>query len=396
MRGSPERSVPVEMTEVHYALSPDYSPANLRRALPRVLDPVFSARGGVSGKRVMIKPNLLEYRHPEDPAAVDPRMLVELCRYLRDSGASSVSVVEIPAVRTAEAVIASMGIADELRDLGVSVSAAGSFDKAEMPSRCRYHRLELSTEYRNCDLMIDFAKAKTHAMMTLTLGVKNLFGLIRGSERLSWHLAAGREFEDFAEMLLDLWLLVRPQVTLLDAVVGMEGNGPGSGDPVRLGFLCASADALALDRSVAQKLGVTETPLFRRAAARGLPMAYADCGEVPEPRRVKLPDPPEKTLEWGVYFPVRLRRFLRGMMLTRPVLDRSKCISCGLCVSKCPPQSLKMHGKAPRFDYAGCIRCYCCQEFCPRGAISVRPGRLTNFVRLLEKVIRRLNIRVSK
>ena len=147
---------------------------------------------------------------------------------------AEIAVIENPAVRSADMIVKTMNISDRLSELGVTVKNCARYEKTGMPEKCRFHQLEIATEFRDYDLVIDFAKAKTHAMMVLTCGVKNLFGLIRGSERLTWHLAVGRNFDEFADMLLDLYLLVAPKVTLLDAVVGMEGTGPGSGDPVEL------------------------------------------------------------------------------------------------------------------------------------------------------------------
>lgn len=380
------------MVDVYYEKVADYTPELLDDALYKVLSPVLAEHGGVAGKKVMIKPNLLEYRMANDPATVHPQLLLALCRFLCASGASQVALIENPAVRTADAVVTSMKIMPELQELGVTVKNCAAYTRIEMPEKCRFRHLEIAAEFQDYDLVIDFAKAKTHAMMTLTCGVKNLFGLIRGSERLAWHLAVGRNFSEFADMLLDLYLLVKPQVTLLDAITGMEGNGPGSGDAVQLGFLCAASDALALDVSVAGRLGVESTPLLEQARKRDLISEYRECGDLPAIHRIKLPEAPEKTLEWGVYFPVALRKLLRKMLLSRPVVDKKSCISCGLCVQKCPPQTLKLHHGRPRFDYGGCIRCFCCQEFCPKGAITVDKSRWMKFLSALERFIRKLNI----
>lgn len=382
--------------EVHYSRCGSYDPAELDAALKKILLPVAAESGGIAGKKVMIKPNLLEYRKDCDPASVHPQLLLALCRFIRSEKAAEIAVIENPAVRTADAVIRNMGIMDELTALEVKVANCTAYTKCRMPENCRYHQLEAAAEFQDYDLVIDFAKAKTHAMMILTCGVKNLFGLVRGSERLAWHLAVGRNFDDFADMLLDLYLLVRPQITLLDAITGMEGNGPGSGDPVALNFLCASSDALALDHSVAEKLGVKETPLLKQAVSREMLPEYRDCQEVPEIHAIRLPEPPEKKLEWGVYFPVKLRKFLRKFLLSRPMVNRDKCIGCGLCVKKCPPQTLKMVKKVPQFDYPGCIRCFCCQEFCPEGAITVVPSAGMKLLSTAEKIIRKLNIRPRK
>jgi uncharacterized protein (DUF362 family)/Pyruvate/2-oxoacid:ferredoxin oxidoreductase delta subunit len=383
------------MTEVHYSKCKSYDAAELDAALEKILAPVAAEAGGLAGKKVMIKPNLLEYRKENDPASVHPQLLLALCRYIHKEKAAQIAVIENPAVRTADAVVESMKIMPELKAMGVTVKNSANYTKCDMPEICRYRNLEAAAEFQEYDIIIDFAKAKTHAMMVLTCGVKNLFGLVRGSERLAWHLAVGRNFDDFADMLLDLYLLVKPQITLLDAVTGMEGNGPGSGDAVELGFLAVSSDALALDCSVAKRLNVAETPILKQAKKRNLIPEYTDSQDVPEIRTIRLPEPPEKKLEWGVYFPVRLRTFLRNKLLSRPVVNKSECIGCGLCAQKCPPQTLKMADKVPVFDYPGCIRCFCCQEFCPKGAITVEKSPWMKVLSALEKFIRKLNLRRS-
>jgi len=96
-----------------------------------------------------------------------------------------------------------------------------------------------------------------------------------------------------------------------------------------------------------------------------------------------------------VYFPVRLRTFLRNKLLSRPVVNKPECIGCGLCAQKCPPQTLKMVENKPVFDYPGCIRCFCCQEFCPKGAITVEKSPWMKVLSALEKFIRKLNLRRS-
>jgi Pyruvate/2-oxoacid:ferredoxin oxidoreductase delta subunit len=196
-------------------------------------------------------------------------------------------------------------------------------------------------------------------------------------------------FGGFADLLLDIYTLVKPHISLLDAVIGMEGNGPGSGDAVQLGFIAASGNALALDDSVAGILNTPDIPVLRRARARNLLAEYENLGEIPEKRSIILPEPPRPSLTWGVYFPVRLREYLRKKMVSYPVVDKKLCVGCKLCVQKCPPQSLTMKNGKPVFRYQECIRCFCCQEYCPQGAITSGKTGLMRFADTLEKLFRR-------
>ena len=294
------------------------------------------------------------------------------------------------------AIIEKMEIAETLEQLQVKFADFSDYREMKLPPQCCFRQLKIAREFENFDVIVDLAKAKTHAMMTLTLAVKNLFGLIDSADRLSWHLAVGSDFGRFADLLLDLYLTVKPHLSIIDGVIGMEGNGPGSGTPVASCFLAGSTDALALDASVAKILGVESKDLILlcRAVSRGVPFDYENKGDIPSPAPYKLPDPPGILNAWGVTLPPFLKKQLRNWAGTRPVLvRREECISCGRCARVCPPASLKMkeieNKKLPVFDLDNCIRCYCCQEHCPQGAIESRPQLLNGWLSNLVKIFRR-------
>lgn len=378
------------MHNVYYAHAENYGDKALDDALLSAFLPCVESVGGVQGKRVMIKPNFLEWKGHDKPVCVAPELLLALCRLLKNLGAQQIAVIENPAVKSAPVIVEQMGIASTLDDMGVHVANCEDYQFTDMPESSSFRRMELAQEFRKYDLVIDFAKAKTHAMMTLTLAVKNLFGLVRGSERLGWHLAVGRDYQRFTDMLLDIYSLVAPQISIVDAVVAMEGNGPGSGTPVDLNFIACSTDALALDASVSKKMGVDDLLLISRAAARGMDTGFTDFGDIPAVHKIVLPDPPQMALEWGVYFPPKLREFLRRRMVARPELIPHRCIGCGMCVRMCPPESLKLIDGKPVFKLNECIRCFCCQEHCPAGAIVSRKTRFMKFADRFEKFIRKI------
>lgn len=381
-------------TPVCYTVQKDYDPESVCQSLRKVLSPFLAGRGELSGKKILLKPNLLFCRKDDDPAAVHPAVIVAAAKVLSETGAQ-VTILENPGTQHVSAIIEKMGIATELAELGVDFRDFSDYRTVSLPEKCCFRQLRMAREFENFDLVADLAKAKTHAMMTLTLAVKNLFGLIDSADRISWHLAVGSDFSRFADLLLDLYLTVKPGICIVDGIIGMEGNGPGSGTPVNSGFLAASSDALALDASVTGTLGLApeDVVLFRQAKKRGLDFSYTNCGEIPEVAPYKLPDPPGRLYAWGVLLPPFFKKHLRNLVGSRPVLAADECISCGRCAQVCPPQSLKMQlkngKKLPVFDLNNCIRCYCCQEHCPKGAITTHPQLLSAFFSNLVKRFRR-------
>ena len=381
---------------VHYVCAQSYEQAVLEGALHALLENVFKEYGSLESKKVLLKPNLLFCRRSDDPAAVHPALIEAVCRELLAAGAASVTLLENPGTQRVCAIIEKMELAEKLEKMGVEFADFSDYRELKLPDGCRFRQLKMAREFEKFDLVVDLAKAKTHAMMTLTLAVKNLFGLIDSSDRLSWHLAVGSDFGRFADLLLDLYLAVKPGISIIDGITGMEGNGPGSGTPVASNFLAGSTDALALDASVAEILGVkrSQMPLFRQAESRKLPFAFHNCGVIPAPAPYKLPDPPGLLNAWGVTLPPFFKKQLRNLAGTRPVLVREgSCISCGRCAEVCPPRSLKMkkikNRKVPVFDLDNCIRCYCCQEHCPKGAIESRPQFLNKLLNAVVKLVRR-------
>ena len=381
-----------ERASVYAAQCSGYQDAGrLRSALEQVIAPQIAKYGSLSGRKLMLKPNLLAWRRNEDPACVHPAFLLECAKVFLDAGAE-VSILENPAVQSAPAVIRAMGLTDPLAKLGVEVKSFSRFAAAKNLPEMRFHHFELAQEYLDFDAVADLPKVKTHGMMTLTLCVKNLFGMIKGSERMAWHLNVGRDFSCFADMLLDIYLAVRPQFNVADGIICMEGNGPGSGNPTERGWVFGGTDSLALDAFLAPLLigSDRELLLLKRARERGLLPEIEPPAEIPRIEPLKLPPPPGLICEWGVMLPPGLKKYLREWLVARPVLQPEKCVGCGLCAKMCPPATLKIVDGKARFDYPGCIRCFCCQEHCPQGAITIRKGILMGTLETMERAVRSL------
>jgi ferredoxin len=177
-------------------------------------------------------------------------------------------------------------------------------------------------------------------------------------------------------MLTDLYQIIHPSLTVLDGIVGMEGNGPGSGDPIRLGLILASRDALSLDQVVCDLIRIPRKSLMTNQVALEEGMGRDGIeivGERLEEIRIphfRLPAPASPN--WDL--PGFLQKALKNALTSRPVAEEKVCKACNRCVEICPPRTLERRETSLFFDYGKCIRCFCCQEICPEGAISIKPG----------------------
>jgi uncharacterized protein (DUF362 family) len=133
-----------------------------------------------------------------------------------------------------------------------------------------FSHLRLSKEAMQADVVINLPKLKAHCQLTMTLGVKNLFGCVPGKMKAWWHLEAGKDVERFGTMLVETARAIAPQLTILDGIMAHEGNGPSHGTPRPLGILAASPNVFALDRAILELLQVNPEWVPTMAAAAKL------------------------------------------------------------------------------------------------------------------------------
>jgi uncharacterized protein (DUF362 family) len=113
-----------------------------------------------------------------------------------------------------------------------------------------FDNFRLSKEAMDADVVINLPKVKSHLQLTMTLGIKNLFGCVPGKMKAWWHLEAGKDAKRFGTMLVETALTIAPELTIIDGIIGHSGNGPSGGEPQALGVLGASTDVIALDAAL--------------------------------------------------------------------------------------------------------------------------------------------------
>lgn len=346
-------------------------------AVKRAVDLLGGIRTFVKqGDRVLLKPNLLKARPPEAAVTTHPEIVRAVIRLVREAGGDP-WVADSPGIGDLRRVCDRAGILTVIKEEGARL--AETDNAVVLKNRGRFQRFEIARWAHDADVIINLPKLKTHGMTILTGAVKNIFGCIPGKRKVQWHFNTGVNHDLFMRMLVELSALINPQLTIMDAVVGMDGNGPGSGDPRPIGVVIAGPDPVAVDVVASKLVGVPpdRVPILRAALAAGIGETRLDriavVGEALSDVTVgQFRLPPQSHLEWRI--PEWARRSLKNALTTKPVIHPDLCIRCGVCQGHCPQKAIKTSGGRLVIQERNCIRCFCCQEFCPEGAIMVGKG----------------------
>ena len=363
----------------------NYEDTTIKAALEAILAPIGGLDWVTAGMTVGIKANLVSAMKPEECATTHPSLLCALTGMLRERGARVIIGDSPGGVYTAafvNHVYSAAGLAAcetagaELnRDLG---TAETLFPEARVLKSFTY-----TSWLDSCDAIINVCKLKSHGMMGMSAAAKNLFGVIPGTMKPEYHFRFPN-MADFAHMLIDIndYFADKVKLCLVDAVDGMEGNGPTKGTPRHIGLLLASASPHVADAVCCQLIGLTEdaVPTLPAARERGLlpeevtllTVGAHDGRQSADDFAVK--DFEHVAVRHGHLFASKgklVSRALGTLLTSRPQLKESECVGCRKCENICPAKAITMKNKKAVIDRDACIRCFCCQEFCPTGAMKV-------------------------
>lgn len=275
-----------------------YEQQSLRAGLEKILEPLGGMGAIVKpGDRVLLKPNLLTGARPGKECTTRWELVYAVAQQVQAAGGQPF-LGDSPAFGSAKAVAIANGYQPILEELKLPIIDFQG--KRYQTVGEEFNHLLLSKEAMDADVVINLPKVKSHMQLTVTLGVKNLFGCVPGKMKAWWHMEAGKDSDRFGNMLVETARTIAPNLTILDGIIGHEGNGPSGGEPRLLGVLGASTDVFALDRALVDILNVEPTQVPTIVAAQRL-------GLCPELSEIDFPGctPDElRLLDWQL--PARL------------------------------------------------------------------------------------------
>ena len=356
-----------------------YDPDEVTAAVGRGIELLGGAGRFVRpGESILLKPNLLVPRTANRAVTTHPSVFRAVAAHLKDAGAV-LTYGDSPGFGTTEVAARRAGIAAAAQSLDIPVASFGSGETVSFPDGYLIKQFTIAQGVAHADGLISLPKMKTHGLTRMTGAIKNQFGCIPGTLKAEFH-ARLPNADYFSQMLVDLNLMLRPRLFVMDGVVAMEGNGPQGGTPRPMEVLLLSEDPVALDTAVCRMMdldpGLVPPIVYGERHGLGTSSGLTIVGD-PLAAFVRPDFDANRSPRSTTGSPGRPSRIARRFVVPKPVIREAKCTKCGTCVEVCPvsPKAVRFSDEdrtsPPEHDYALCIRCYCCQEMCPVSAIEI-------------------------
>jgi uncharacterized protein (DUF362 family)/Pyruvate/2-oxoacid:ferredoxin oxidoreductase delta subunit len=343
---------------------------NCRQAVDRAFE-LFPLK--MAGKRVVVKPNVLRSSAAEEHIVTHPSLLRAVVEKVEAMAPRSIVVGDNPGLFSYgdnENSFKKTGLMEAAkgyyRNIGNSTQKL-AFDPRFMPE------VGISKEIWDADILISLPKFKTHGLTVMTGAVKNSYGVLPGAQKARLHQIAGTPVR-FHDVIVEVFRLRIPDLFIMDAVVGMEGNGPASPELREIGLILAADNAVALDGVVARMMGLDPGRLrfLQKAKAMGLGDFDSQSTEIDGQMQVlpdfKLPPLGGEAISGNP----AIQQLMQSKIQIRPQADPELCTACGTCADHCPVSALTMEEDLPIVNADICITCFCCQEICPEKAMTLK------------------------
>jgi len=325
------------------------------------------------GKKVLIKPNVLRASEAREGIVTNPAVLRAVVEKVETMNPARIVVGDNPG-------LFNYGANEEsFQKTGLMEAAKGYYQNIGIDSKKVSFNpdfmstVSVSNIVLEADVFISLPKFKTHGLTVLTGAIKNSYGILPGGQKAMLHKTAGSP-ERFHEVVVDVFRIRVPDLFLVDAIVGMEGNGPASPMLRDIGLLIASDNAVALDAVIATMMGCEPERLKFLRKAKDLGLGDYDLstieiiGELKPLLDFKLPPLGGEAILQNA----AMQEMIHNRSVLRPQVDPALCTACGTCVEHCAVSALSMRDNLPVVDADTCITCFCCQEMCPAKAIALK------------------------
>lgn len=380
----------MDKIKVAAAAATDYSAEVVQQGVDKLLADLGGLSNLVpSGAKVFVKVNLVRDMPPEKCGTTHPQVVVALVNRLSEITQNIIVGDSSGGLYTKAAmgqVYAKCKMTDVAEQTCAKLNDDFDFAVADINGQV-VKTCEITNSFLDADVVINVTKLKTHSFAGYTGAVKNLYGLIPGLVKVEMH-SRYPDLGDFCQLLCDLEQFASKKIVLhvIDAIVGMDGDGPTNGKPKPMGQLLASTNPYALDVvAVSVFADPFEMPLLQVAEKRGLvsrDLAQIDF-DFEAWKAACIADfdiAPVTSADTFLNMPKWVKKLAKKYLTKKVHFDKKICRGCGKCARHCPAKAITIKDGKAHVEQKKCIRCYCCQELCPFDAVKFRKSLLYRFV----------------
>ncbi|MGE4385325.1 MAG: DUF362 domain-containing protein [Endomicrobiaceae bacterium] len=361
-----------------------------------IVDKTIKSLGNISDiikpkSKILIKPNLLSAYTPDQAVTTHPAVVKAVVRLVKSLGAVPV-IGDSPGnlLKGVEYLWKQTGMLDLAKEEQVELinfEVSGSVEVSIDHPAIKY--IHITKALIDCDGIINIPKLKTHTFMGFTGGIKNFYGCIPGARKIEYHKLAPTQ-QDFSCLLSEIYRMLKEKVlfTLVDGVIGLEGNGPSlHGEKRKFGIIAGSYDTVSLDTFIFNVLGGKNKVFLK-------PLREKNLGNTDLHNIILVGDKLNKFDLKNIKFPVTrilnmvprwiavlIGKHLGKFFWLKPSVDQEKCVACLQCIKSCPVKAITLIGDGikPVVNREKCISCFCCHELCTHKAVNIEESFLAKF-----------------
>lgn len=333
-------------------------------------------------EKILIKPNLLSAHKPDEAVTTHPEFVRAVIRLVKEQNAIPVIGDSPWSSQDIENIWSVTGMKKICTDEKVNLVNFATAGLKEIPIKDipAVEKIYISKVVDNVDGIISLPKLKTHNLTILTCAIKNLYGFIPGILKTEYHKIVPDAFS-FSKLLRELLRHIKPRLTIVDSIIGMDGDGPVRGRIRDFGIVISGEDPIAIDTAIFRMMGLSAEKIPMISVMRDIIkdsniVLLGDTEVVIN--NVKLP----KT-HFTVYIPKPMTTFASKFVSYWPKIDTAKCRLCLKCISACPVNAIARQENELRIVYKYCIKCCCCIEACKYGAIRVTLSPLAKLLQII-------------
>lgn len=347
----------------------------------------------VKDSLVVLKVNLVCGAEPEKACTTHPSIVKAVAKECVNLGAKKVIIADSPGGPFSQNHLKGVYEKSKMTQVvcqDVELNSNFNIAKIENKENKFLKNFNIISVLNSADVIINISKFKTHTFMGYTGVVKNMFGAIPGLEKVEMHSRFVSQ-TDFGNMLIDINETLKSKMALnvLDSVLGMQGQGPTGGKPIKINKIMASNNAYALDYVQMEMMteNLSDFPIYncfqeRKVINKEEIVICGDYNQIPE--RVKMDVPEVSSVGGLTQIPNFIKPLFNLLMTRRPIIKKNRCKGCGKCFQHCPAKAITMIKKKnkryAKVNYKKCIRCFCCQELCPFNIVKIKSGIINKFL----------------